>query len=88
MASRETEVVTDVSRSLFSPAAAFFGALLLGIPAACWRGPRAAPATLYEYGGPRARLARIVAELSECLSSVCDTQVLSDSVHQACAEST
>lgn len=35
----------------------------------------------------KARLARIVAELSECLSSACDTQVLSDSVHHACAES-
>eukprot|EP01047_Picozoa_sp_COSAG01_P065353 COSAG01_NODE_8815_length_2651_cov_1.547414_2_plen_404_part_00 len=36
---------------------------------------------------PKARLARIVAEMSEAMESVCDTEALNDSVHQACAES-
>jgi hypothetical protein len=36
---------------------------------------------------PKARLARIVAEMSECMDGLCDTELLSDSVHQACAES-
>eukprot|EP01047_Picozoa_sp_COSAG01_P129095 COSAG01_NODE_58515_length_305_cov_1.475728_1_plen_53_part_10 len=36
---------------------------------------------------PKARLARIVAEMSECMDGLCDTEQLSESVHHACAES-
>jgi hypothetical protein len=35
---------------------------------------------------PKARLARIVAEMSEAMDGLCDTEQLSDSVHHACAE--